>query len=349
MTMLRLTSCLAILLACLTVQAADKLVFKNGDVLSGTLVSQKDGTITFDSAILGVIKISEEEAEVQTPAEVQEEVDGPPEPGTGQDLAAAAGGPAAPETDGDTTAAAEEQADEFDAMIAEWRETFESVIPDGWTGKIDVGFTYTNSNSRKTAFVTGFKAKKESPPHHYSLNGFYEFGDTVAQDGTKSIDTDKYGGGFNYKYDFAEDWFFFSDTTYLKDQVKDIKDQATETVGVGYRIFNEEDLKLNVNLGGAIQYNNVAGQSEKWFGYVVAGNDFQYIFNKYIRVEQNAYIRMDPADTNNYQYKFYLAGIAKLTDWIEASLSYNIDYDNIVGPGSKKLEEQIIFALGIPF
>ncbi|MEM8549758.1 MAG: DUF481 domain-containing protein, partial [Verrucomicrobiota bacterium] len=156
-------------------------------------------------------------------------------------------------------------------------------------------------------------------------------------------------GGFRYEYDFAEDWFFFSDSSYLQDRVKAIRDQGTQTLGVGYRIYNEEDLKLSVNAGGSGQYNSVVGTSKKWFYYASVGNEFEYHFNDFFRVEQSANFRIDPSDTDAYQWYFYLAGVAKLTDWIEASLSYNLDYDSTVGPGSQQLEERILASIGIPF
>ncbi len=341
-------ACLALALSASTL-AADTLVFKNGDRLTGSLVSQENGVITFSSPVLGTLQVAEADAEVQTPENVSEEVAGPTMPSEGTQMADAAGAPETVESGETETAAAEQQAEDWDARIAEWKEAFQSVIPEGWHGKFTVGYTYTNSNSRKTAFVTKFNAKLDDDIHHYGIRGFYEFGDTVNANGVKSVDTDKYGGGFNYKWDFEEDWFFTSDTSYLKDQVRDIEDQATETLGVGYRIINDEDMKLNITGGMSGQYNNVVGENQKWFYYVTAGNEFEYHFNKYFRVEQNAYIRMDPSDTNNYQYNFYLGGVVKLTEWIEASLSYNANYDNIVGPGTKKLEENIIFALGVPF
>ncbi|MEM9226979.1 MAG: DUF481 domain-containing protein [Verrucomicrobiota bacterium] len=342
----------ALCLSAVTNLYADVLIFNNGDRLSGTLISEEDGVITFASTSLGQIQVSTKRASVQTAAEVKAEVDGPVMPGEGEQLAAAEGAPQVPEANdeqADTTAQAEEEANLFDQMISEWKETFESIIPEGWSGKIDFGYAYTNTNTRKQELVAKFKAEMKDGDHGYSLRGFYEFGDTVAQNGTKSVDTDKFGGGFRYEYDFAEDWFFFSDSDYLQDRVKAIRDQATQTLGVGYRIYNEDDLKLSVNFGGAGQYKSVVGDSKKWFYYGSVGNDFEYHFNGFFRIEQSANFRIDPSDTNAYQWYFYLAGVATLTDWIEASLSYNLDYDNTVGPGSNQLEERILASIGIPF
>ncbi len=339
-----------------SVQAADTLVLKNGDTIQGTFVSQENGVITFQSPILGTLTVPEDQAEVQSPGEESEEVAGPQIPSEGEQLADAAAGTtpspddtAEPEPKTEEEKKAEDQAEYFDKLFAEWKATFQTIVPEGWSGKINIGYTYTESSSTTTSLVTGFKAKKDSAPHHYELGAFYEFGDTVNASGNKTTNTDKYGAGFNYKYDLSEDWFITSTTSYLHDQVKDIDHQATEQVGVGYRIFNDDDLKLSVNSGVAGQYNEVQGTSQLWYYYLTIGNNFEYHFNKYFRVEQNFNARLDPSDTSQYQYYFNVAGIAKLTDWVEASLSYNYNYDNTVGPGANKAEEKIIFALGIPF
>ncbi|MGE9292565.1 MAG: DUF481 domain-containing protein, partial [Puniceicoccales bacterium] len=273
----------------------------------------------------------------------------------GEQLAdAASGTPPAPDAEAEPTKtaeqiAAEKQAEYYDKLFAEWKETFQSIIPEGWSGKINIGYTYTDSDSTTTSLITGFKAKKDSGKNHYEMAAFYEFGDTVNSNGVKTVNTDKYGGGFNYKYDLSEVWFITSTSSYLHDQVKEINNQATEQVGVGYRIFNDDDMKLSVNGGMALQYNNVSGVSQKWYYYMTLGNDFEYHFNKYFRAEQNFNVRLDPSETSQYQIYFRVAGIAKLTDWVEASLSYNYSYDSTVGVGSTKDEQRIIFALGIPF
>lgn len=347
---------LAASLSLATAHGADKLILDNGDSIQGEYISNENGIITFKSPVLGVITVPADKAEVQSPTEVSEEVDGPAIPGEGEQLAdAAAGEEPAPDAEAEPAPKteeqiqAEEQAERFDQLISEWKESFQSIIPDGWSGKINVGFTYTNSASTTTSLITGFNAKKDAAPHHYELSAFYQFGDTVSAAGVKTINTDKYGGGFNYKYDLSDDWFLTSTTSYLHDQVKGIKNQATEQIGVGYRIINEDDMKLSVNGGMAGQYNYVGGVSQKWYYYVTAGDNFEYHFNKYFRVEQNFNVRLDPSETDQYQFYFNVAGVAKLTDWIEASLSYNYNYDNTVSAGSSKGEENIIFALGVPF
>ncbi|MBC2594451.1 DUF481 domain-containing protein [Ruficoccus amylovorans] len=356
MTKLReLIFLLTIALSTGTLSAADVLVLQNGDTIKGEFVSQANGIITFKSPILGTIQIPDSLAEVQSAPEVDEEVAGPAIPSAAEQQADAASGttPAgndeAEPTKTPEQIAAEAQAERFDKMIAEWKATFQSIIPEGWTGRINIGYTYTDSDSTTTSLITGFKAKKSSGRNHYEMAGFYEFGDTKDSNGVKTVNTDKYGGGFNYKYDLSERWFLTSTSSYLHDQVKEIKNQATEQVGLGYRIINEDDMKLNVNGGGALQYNNVAGVSQKWYYYMTLGNDFEYHFNKYFRVEQNFNIRLDPSETSQYQIYFNAAGIAKLTEWIEASLSYNYIYDSTVGVGTQKDEQRIIFALGVPF
>jgi putative salt-induced outer membrane protein YdiY len=318
---------LAASLSFATAHGADKLILDNGDSIRGEYISNENGIITFKSPILGVITVPADKAEVQSPTEVSEEVDGPAIPSAGEQLADAASSEepdpnaqAEPAPKTQEQIEAEEQAEYFDQLISEWKDSFQSIIPDGWSGNINVGFTYTNAASTTTSLVTGFKAKK-----------------------------DKYGGGFNYKYDLSDDWFVTSTTSYLHDQVKGIKNQATEQIGVGYRIINDDDMKLSVNGGMAGQYNYVGGVSQKWYYYVTAGDSFEYHFNKYFRVEQNFNIRVDPNETDQYQYYFNIAGIAKLTDWIEASLSYNYNYDNTVSAGASKGEENIVFALGVPF
>ncbi|MEO0793718.1 MAG: DUF481 domain-containing protein [Verrucomicrobiota bacterium] len=322
--------------------ATDMLILDNGDRISGTFVSDQDGVITFNSPLLGNISVSAEKATVQM------------DPGpsvadaaaTADEIAADADAPAADET---VTEEDQEEIDAVTASIKEAQDWVDSVVPEGWTGKLSFGMTYIETDTESLAIKFGLDGKKDAAPNHYRFNMFYDYNRQEQTNGTFNKNLDKYGAGVGYDRDFNEWIFFNSDLKYLRDQVKDIRHQADLDLGIGFRILREEHMTLTVIPAYTLQYKDAEGVSEKWFHLATLKEDFMYQFSEIVRFEQSASASVAPADTSDYQYMFRAALISKLGDWIDATVAYQLDFDNTVGTGGTKKEQQLIFGLGIPY
>lgn len=335
---------LASLALTVAVVRADVLEFTNGDRISGSFVSEEDGMITFRSDLLGELTVSADSAKVLFASD-----------GEAADAAAAIEAQAlgaAPTPDEPTEKQrkdVKEEADDFNAMVDRFREKFQSYIPQGWTGNFRFGLSFVDTNTSTEAWNLNLRASKKSGLNNYALRAFYNFSKQTQTNGTTNKTLDKWGGGFVYSRDLSERWFLQSDTDYLRDLVKNIDHQVTQTVSLGYKVYDTETFKLSLLPGVAGQYLEAQGFNERWLGYVTFGDEMSYIFNSIFRLEQSAGIRLNPTDTSEYQWNANLAFISKLSDWIEASLNYQYTYDSTVGPGKVRGEQQITFALGIPF
>ncbi|MGE9294947.1 MAG: DUF481 domain-containing protein [Puniceicoccales bacterium] len=348
--MLRKLLIIALALSGLIARATDTLVLENGDKLSGTFVSQQDGFITFDSPLLGTITVSESKANVVMG-------DGP----TVEDAAAEANqilasGAASEDTtaedEPDSAAEAKENQEDIDAVTKSLNNAEDWIQrnkPQGWTGKLSFGLTFIETDSESMAINFGFNGKKSSAPHHYSFNLFYQYNKQTDANGIETKNLDKYGANIGYDFDINEWMFLNSDLGYLRNQVKDIRHEVNLDLGIGFRIINEDDMKLNVIPAYTLQYKDALGVSQKWYNLATIKEDFTYQFSEIVRFEQNASASIAPADTSQYQYMASAALISKLADWIDASITYQLTFDNTVGTGGYKREQQLIFALGVPY
>ncbi len=349
MVLSRLT---ALAFACLIPAMAmgDTLKFKNGDSLTGTFVREEDGKIVFKSDVVGEITVPSDEATVITPADTLE-VPAPSEAmadvnsGMAADEGEISPPPDAPEGEGDE----ESEKNAFDKGVLKAKSYVDYIVPEGWSGKFNFGVSYVDTSTTSQAWNANLTAKKDSGLNHYGVYAFYNFTSQKDANGVQSKTLDKWGGGFTYSRDLTERWFLQSDTDYLRDLVKNINHQVTETVSLGYKVINEEDFTFSLLPGVAGQYIDSEGFNEHWLFYGTFGDELMYRFNETFRVEQDAGIRVSPLNVNDYQAYFNAAFVAKLTDWIDASLNYQYTYDTTVGPGGVKGEQQIIFALGVPF
>lgn len=330
---------LALLLAGMSALAADTLVLSNGDRLTGTVLSQDDGVIIFHSDLLGRLTVPAKDATVDAAAPAL----------TAEDAAVEAEA-IATDTTSDEAEAATEETDAFTDAIAgaeSWMK--ENIVPEGWSGKLSFGFSFIETDTETTAITFDFNGKKDAAPHHYMFDVYYNYKNEQQTNGTSNKQLDKWGASIGYNYDITKRLYFLSEIDYLRDMVKNIRHESNLDLGIGYRIIDEEDMKLSIAPAYTLQYKDAEGVEQKWYHLATLKQDFSYNFNSMFRFEENASGGIAPANTEDYNYKLKAALIAKLNEWIEASLSYQLSYDNTVGSGGTKKEQQIIFALGVPY
>ena len=330
---------------------ADWLELPDGSKIKGTLVSEKDGMVTFKSKYTGVITVSEKESSIIKEKTITESTPGPQMPGDTPQLVDS---PPSNEPTPETQAQAEKQAEQnfyFEKEVRVAKEYFQSIVPEGWTGKFDFGLTFISTSTESRGLNLGFKAKKDIGPNHYAFDANYNYLVQTQTDGTNNKKLDKWGVRFNYKHDIPQiAWLYFNyDLSYLRDMVKNINDQVDNSFGAGIRLFNREDFKFNIIPAATVSYIDAPGIDTKWVGYATISDTIEYHFTKSIRLEQNASYSVAPYNTSYYQYNFNLAFITKLTEWIEASLSIQRTFNALAGTNGAKSEEIILLSLGVPF
>lgn len=349
-------ACLAAVVALQATASAATVTLKNGDRITGNIVSQADGKITIETELLGTLTVPADGASIEgaeepvtaTPAATDAEAQAAA--ATGATTAQATDGEGTPTEEADKTEALSE-ADilDFHAAVARAKAWVDDIVPEGWGGRFQLGANFTETNSKTTGLTIGFDANKDSGDNHYTIFAFYDYKNSVNQAGVQDKQLDKWGGGFKYRHDFGEHFFFLSNSSYLRDQVKDIRNEFTQDIGIGYYIFNDADMVLYVAPAFSPQYKDAERVGKKWYYMATIIQEFKFKLNESVRIEQNAQGSIEPNDDNNYSYKFRVAAITKLTDWIDLIVAYNYNYDNTVGAGGSKKEQIASISLGIPF
>ncbi|WP_309384493.1 DUF481 domain-containing protein [Cerasicoccus frondis] len=343
--MLRYSTILTSLAIC-SLASADTLVLNNGDRITGSLISQGDGVITFRSDLLGELSVPDTNATVELPEAAP--------PSTAEAAAAVNATTASTKAPKKKEEPMSEKKQEEVNMVTQsildaqsWMD--ENVIPEGWSGKLSFGFSYLESNTDTTAINFDLNGKKDAAPHHYAYDIYYQYSRQTQTNGGVNKNQDQYGAEFEYDYDISELMFLNTSLSYLRNQVKDIRHQADLDIGLGFHVINNEDMTLDIIPAYTLQYKDAEGVSQKWYNLATLKESYVYHFSEIVRFEQTAYGSIEPGDTNNYQYGFTAALISKLADWVEASLAYELTYDNTVGTGGVKKEQQIIAGIGIPY
>ena len=226
--------------------------------------------------------------------------------------------------------------------------------PASWSGNLRFGMNLTEGSSQwQETYACGqltMQPKKSS--NFYRFGASYSFRENQRANGTTYISSDKFDASMIYRRSFSKGWFAQNALGYRFDNVKGIKYEIKDSIGLGYKFKLFKD-KVEINLGGGLGLEDFQTNET-----TDLRNGTNYIFNyfqeltwkwsKRTKFSQkfNYYRNLENGDLNNFVFKTALQ--SRLTDVFGLELSYRQDYDNEVG-GKKKDDSQWRSAIVIYF
>ena len=233
---------LTVLTALLTASwaRADELTFTNGDRLTGTLMHIVDGTVTFDSAMLGTVtvkldKLTDLRSDTVTPIHL---ADG----STVMGRVAGITDGTIQWTRGDATAGALPN----DVVTA-----VNPPVPPApaWKGNITVGASSTHGNTFSENASVDITASLRRDKDRTNLFGRYLIGRSKDDNGDKYTDEESVTLGGKYDYFFTKKWYGLVNARYKKDHVADLDYRLIGGVGVGYQWIETDPLSVSTEAG----------------------------------------------------------------------------------------------------
>lgn len=359
--------------------ATDTLHFPNGDRLTGTIVEQTDTTVVFAHPVLGeltfprgAVSVAQAEVTPQEPApEGKPPAAAPPEEASVAEVDQGNPQPvdlseAEPPSLPYRSVRSRQQDQESEKKLlrsdlpeglvklgeaAKYvREQVGKLIPDQINGRLTFGFNVRNTNTERNDFRFRGQARRRWKNLEIFISGFYEYGELYNPDNDSyRVLRDEYGTAIDARYDLI-DWIFArTNLSYEQFRHRNILDDFEQEYGIGLRIYNNENLKVNFLPSGVIQYWEIRDLEGEWRHFARLGNELILTINKNLRVEQSAYYGIDPNDHDSYNYLFEASLILKLNQWVDAVASYEYDFDNFALDNRPEVDERILLSLGIPF
>ena len=226
----------------------DEVVFKNGDRLTGTVVSAEGGKLKLKSAVAGTVDV--DLADVKTFATdkpvtlklsdgtvVSRPLVAATQPGqvaVKPDAAADAGGQAAT------------------GRVVPLTAIRTINAKDTWTGSLVAGALVTRGNSDTDAFNFSGDATLRREDDRLNLNGQYLFGrQRDADTGAKTTSTNNWRVGAKYDYFFSKQFYGFASGTVERDRIAELSLRLTPAVGAGYQWIERPDFNLSTEGGVA--------------------------------------------------------------------------------------------------
>ncbi|WOO42552.1 DUF481 domain-containing protein [Rubellicoccus peritrichatus] len=322
------------------------LVLPSGERLSGTHLKTEDGVVFFETKYLGTVQGREDEVEVLAEEldEVAYEFVMPGlvwQPMTNEPVSLKA--PHNPADEAEEAVPAEEEGPKG---IRAWTA---HIIPEGWKGKANVGFSQLRTDAEVEKLDFSAKASKKVDDDEYIVQANYNYGNQTSSTGEESKNIDRYGGSFRWLNQFAEHFSTDLRSIYSKDLLRNVDHSVTQSAGVGYQYNQIEDLKFSVTPAVSGLYVEADEFQQHWIALATIYQEIVYKINDTLRIEQEGSYNYNPKQAIEYSYDVEAGIVAAVSDWAEAAVLYQNSFDNIVGEGGDKNEDRIVFQLGVPF
>jgi len=194
-----------------------------------------------------------------------------------------------------------------------------------WDGKGELGALRATGNSSDVGVTAALTLKRIGIDwrHKLTLRADYQRSDGET---TRS----QYLAGYEPSIDISKKAFVFGLAQYERDRIQGFNSRYSLSGGLGYRIFDREDLRLEVKAGPAWRKTDVVDDADaidpvgdSYFAGL-GGLDLDWKFAKNLRFTQSATAFVQ---TKNSTYTSLTGIEAGLSDRFTARLSYRVEHD----------------------
>lgn len=230
---------------------ADHITLKNGDRVTGTVLSRTDESIEVETAYAGVIKIAASLVDKITPEPAADErsaakTESIPEAKLSTDAVSA----------GSNTAVAPVKED---AVPLFGRGRAFGIL-EGWTGNGTIGYNYASGNSETATLTTSLRAVKEGTKDKltvYARSLWF----SSRKSGVSITTSNAFWGGARYDRNIDEKLFGFFSYDFERDRPKKLLFRSIVGSGIGHHTIKNDRTELDL-LGG-IAWNRTWQADEK--------------------------------------------------------------------------------------
>ena len=324
---------------------AEDVSLKNGDHLSGTIVSMDGKKLVLKTTYAGDISIdwsevtqfsSDKQSLVVTKADKQLISGTVTAEGPDVVVATAQGTQRVPRPDVTTMRSPADQ--------AAYEKSLHPGMLEDWTGGGNVGFALARGNSDTTNLALGFDALRKTTTDAWVVNA----ASIYSADGKLGVTTaNSFGGLIRYDHDLTKRWFAYGVFAGMYDTLQLLNYRIMPGAGVGYHAIASKATTLDLLGGlGYTRESYYVGPPNNLFTATL-GDEFTHNFTANTSITQNLYYLPSLNDTSNYRINFSVGIATKLNGWMTANANFLDQYINKPVPGTKY--NNILFTTGLGF
>ncbi|MDX9787392.1 MAG: DUF481 domain-containing protein [Desulfobacterales bacterium] len=320
-----------VLLICGTV-SADEVWLKNGDRLTGKVLSLEAGIIVISTAYAGDVSINWAEVlnlKTEEPIRVvlsdETNVQGRVQPGEGGKISVTA--------------------DKLDAPVSMDLANVTVINPKPLlrtTLRSNLGASITSGNTDREDFYADVEFVSRTTQNRYTIGGLYRRAES------ENVKTeDKTMGYMQYDHFFWEKWYAYANTSAEQDDFKDLDLRYNLGAGLGYQFIESE--RTNLSLEGGVSYVNenynigeddsfTAGRWGLRFDHFLLADSLQFfLYHTGLQSLESA-DDLVLLNQTGFRVPFYKN--------LNLTAQMNWDYDKSPSPDKKESDYAYIFSVG---
>jgi putative salt-induced outer membrane protein YdiY len=313
---------------------ADQITLKNGDRLTGKIVSRDADVITLETDYAGVIKISA--------ARVDKVISGSDVPATAK-ADSANQTPRSVPADADKTRSVKAPPSTIKPVPKLFGGEKFFGLTNGWDGNANIGFSYTSGNTRTSTMTTGIRAVKIGFNDNLTVYVRSLWNNNRNNAGNKTT-SNAVWGGLRYDRNINERLFGFVAYDFESDRPKKLNYRTVVGGGVGHHTVKNEDTEWDILLGGAWNHAWQVGTNSDT-PEATFGSSLKHKFNDRLKLQKTFSFYQDVTRAHKYRFIFdstFSADVTKRVGWF---ISLGDRYNNEPIGDSRK--NDILFTTGI--
>lgn len=337
---------------------AEQVSLKNGDHLTGSIVSMDGKKLVLKTSYAGDVPIdwaevsqfsSDKDTLVVTKADKQLVSGTVTSEGADILVTTAQGVQRLPKTDIATMRSPADQ--------AAYEKSLHPGILEGWAGGGNLGFALARGNSETTNLALGFNAVRKTTNDAWTINAAQLY----SQDNKlNTTSANSFLGLIRYDRNISKRWFVFGVFSGMYDELQQLNYRFLPAAGLGFHAIATDRTTLDLLGGFGYTRESYYNGTVNNLASATLGDEFVYKITKTTTFTQNLYYLPSlnqpvyvpgpgQSHPSNYRVNF-TAGIAtKLNGWMTANVNFLDQYVSQPVPGNKKNNVILTTGLGFTF
>lgn len=337
---------------------AEQVSLKNGDRLSGAIVSMDGKKLVLKTTYAGDVPIdwaevsdfsSDKDSLVVTKADKQLVSGTVTSEGSNILVATAQGVQTVPRAEVATMRSPADQ--------AAYEKSLHPGMLEGWTGGGNFGFALARGNSETTNLALGFNAERKTTKDAWIVNAASVYS-TDEKLGVTTANT--FGGLIRYDRNISKRWFVYGLFSGMYDELQQLNYRFLPGAGLGFHAIATDRTILDLLGGFGYTRESYYNGTTNNLATATLGDELAYKITKTTTFTQNLYYLPSLNQPNyvpgpgqshpdNYRANFS-AGIAtKLNGYLTANANFLDQYVSQPVPGNKKNNVILTTGLGLTF
>lgn len=202
--------------------------------------------------------------------------------------------------------------------------------PGAWDGEVSLGGSFLTGNTEEKAVSLGLKLDRidEEWEHHFDIQADYSSnrGRTTKE---------RFLLGYDSKWFYLNRGYIFALTDFQRDSFSEFDWRVSEAVGLGYRLYESEAMRWDVEGGPGARQTKLAANGVQSEFIFVARSNYNWKFRDNMEFTDTASVFIGSERTTLTNAA---AVTADLTERLSGRIGFHVKYDTSVPLGQEKLD-----------